>query len=85
MRKVSKSIPEDTAFDRDITLHIHLFVLTCSVCSPPGDFKIILCAKRRSTITGKSFIEAYLLMIGTIVHAPRGAQSSCIIFSSKLS
>ena len=52
---------------------------------PPGDFRIILCAKRRSTITGKSFIEAYLLMIGTIVHAPRGAQSSCIIFSSKLS
>ena len=52
MRRVSKSIPEDTAFDRDITLHIHL---TCSVCAPPppsplGDFRIILCAKRRSTI-----------------------------------
>ena len=35
MRKVSKSIPEDTAFDRDITLHIDLFLLTYIICPRP--------------------------------------------------
>ena len=34
MGKVSKSIPKDTAFDRETALHIHLFLLTCSVCPP---------------------------------------------------